>query len=98
MASAGEDVDQMNAELERSGSITGAYPADPDVMGITVNTIEGTADNPDQTSGEASKTDGGFIGHPSNIFGGGRYNGTWQIGNWGDTLQLTLVEDWSGDG
>ena len=79
MASAGEDIDQMNAQIEKWGSIT--------QFDIRVNSIDGTADDPDQSSGEASKSDGGFSGD------GGRYNGTWQVGNWGDTLHFTRQEE-----
>lgn len=48
-------------------------------FGTRIATITGDADNPGQTSGTASKTDRGFNG----------YNGTWEIGNWGDTLRFT---------
>jgi hypothetical protein len=68
-------------------------PTLPTRRNYSINTIQGTADNPDQTSGEASKTDGGFYGGAPNVFRGGAYNGTWQIGDWGNTLQLTLVEE-----
>jgi hypothetical protein len=48
-------------------------------FGVQISTISGNADNPAQSSGIASKTDRGF----------GGYNGTWEIGNWGDTLRFT---------
>lgn len=48
-------------------------------FGLRISTITGDADDPGQTSGTASKTDHGF----------GGYNGTWEIGNWGDTLHFT---------
>ncbi len=48
-------------------------------FGTSVSNITGDADNPGQSSGTASKTDPGF----------GGYNGTWEVGNWGDTLHLT---------
>lgn len=48
-------------------------------FGIRVAEITGTADSPDQKSGTATKTDHGFSG----------YNGSWEIGNWGDTLRFT---------
>lgn len=48
-------------------------------FGVRVGSITGDADNPGQTSGTASKTDHGL----------GGFNGTWEIGNWGDTLHLT---------
>lgn len=48
-------------------------------FGTRISTITGGADNPGQTSGIASKTDHGF----------GGYNGTWEVGNWGDTLRFT---------
>lgn len=48
-------------------------------FGVRISTITGDADNPGQASGMASKTDHGF----------GGYNGTWEIGNWGDTLHFT---------
>lgn len=92
MASAGDDIDQMNAQIEQNGSITLPDPTIP-YGTIEINSIQGTADNPDQTSGEASKTDGGFCGGSTNSFSGGYYNGTWQIGDWGNTLQLTLVQE-----
>jgi len=69
--SAGIDVDQMNAQIAKYGSIT--------QFGIRISNISGTADDPNQSSGSASKTDGGF----------GGYNGTWEVGNWGNTLRLT---------
>ena len=70
-SNAGNDVSQMQSQISQYGSIT--------QFGVRVSTITGTADNPSQTSGTASKTDGGFAGH----------NGTWEVGNWGDTLRLT---------
>lgn len=48
-------------------------------FGVRVSLITGTADNISQTTGQAAKTDRGF---------GGR-NGTWEVGNWGDTLRFT---------
>jgi hypothetical protein len=69
--SAGTDVTQMNAQIAKYGSITQS--------GIRIASISGTANNPNQSSGTASKTDGGFSG----------YNGTWEVGNWGDTLKFT---------
>jgi hypothetical protein len=70
-ASAGTDIQQMQAQISQWGSIT--------QFGNRISTITGTADNPSQSSGTASKTDHGF----------GGFNGTWQVGNWGDTLQFT---------
>ena len=72
--SADEDIQLMLAEIERWGSIT--------QFGVRITTITGTADDPHQESGIASKTDGGFDG----------YNGSWQIGNWGDTLEFTSAD------
>lgn len=69
--SAQQDVDQMNAQIAKYGSIT--------QFGIRISRITGTADNPQQSSGMAAKTDKGF----------GGYNGTWEVGNWGDTLKFT---------
>ncbi len=69
--SAGTDVNQMRAQIAQYGSIT--------QFGIRISNISGTANDPNQSSGTASKTDGGFSG----------YNGTWEVGNWGDTLKLT---------
>ncbi|OBF25578.1 hypothetical protein A5724_04100 [Mycobacterium sp. ACS1612] len=69
--SAGRDIQQMNSQIQQWGSIT--------QFGIRIAEITGTADNPAQTSGTATKTDHGFSG----------YNGTWEIGNWGDTLKFT---------
>ena len=69
--SAGIDIDQMNAQIAKYGSIT--------QFGIRISSISGTANDPNQSSGTASKTDGGFDG----------YNGTWEVGNWGDTLKFT---------
>ncbi|RJT36283.1 hypothetical protein [Rahnella woolbedingensis] len=48
-------------------------------FGVRISTISGTANTPSQSTGLASKTDHGF----------GGYNGTWQVGNWGDTLRFT---------
>lgn len=48
-------------------------------FGTRISEITGGADNPKQDAGTASKTDGGF----------GGYNGTWEVGNWGDTLRFT---------
>jgi hypothetical protein len=76
MASAGEDIEQMQAQIDQWGNIT--------QNGVEVNNISGTADDPDQTSGEASKTNGGFFG-PDGV-----YDGTWEVGNWGDTLVFTI--------
>ena len=71
MASASNDIAQMNAQIQRYGSIT--------QFGIRITKISGNADQPTQTTGTAAKTDHGFDG----------YNGTWQVGNWGDTLRFT---------
>jgi hypothetical protein len=65
------DVNQMHAQIAQYGSIT--------QFGVRISNIAGTADNPNQSSGVASKTDKGFSG----------YNGTWEVGNWGDTLKFT---------
>jgi hypothetical protein len=46
---------------------------------VRISSITGTADDPFQESGTAKKTDNGFDG----------YNGSWEIGNWGDTLEFT---------
>jgi hypothetical protein len=48
-------------------------------FGIRISNISGDADNPAQSSGTASKTDRGFDG----------FNGTWQVGNWGNTLRFS---------
>jgi len=69
--SAGRDIQQMQSQIQQWGSIT--------QFGIQIAEITGTADNPDQKSGTATKTDHGFSG----------YNGSWEIGNWGDTLRFT---------
>ncbi len=65
------DIDQMQDQIKKYGSIT--------QFGVRISKIVGTADNPNQKSGQVSKTDHGFSG----------YNGTWEIGNWGDTLKFT---------
>lgn len=75
MASAQNDIDQMRDQINKYDSIT--------QFGIRVQSISGTADNPNQSSGTASKTDKGFKGED------GDYNGTWEVGNWGDTLKFT---------
>lgn len=49
------DIDQMNAQIAKYGSIT--------QFGVRVSDILGTADNPAQPSGTAAKTDHGFGGH-----------------------------------
>ena len=72
--SAGNDVSQMQDQISQYGSIT--------QFGVRVSSITGTADDPSQTSGNASKTDGGFSG----------FNGTWEVGNWGDTLKFESRE------
>lgn len=69
--SSSNDIKQMQAEIDKWGSVT--------QFGISIAAITGTLDNPNQTSGIASKTDHGFSG----------YNGTWEVGNWGDTLKFT---------
>ena len=69
--SASNDVQQMRAQIQQFGSIT--------QFGVRIASISGNADNPNQSSGTATKTDHGFGGH----------NGSWQIGNWGDTLKFT---------
>ncbi len=69
--SADNDVNQMKAQIAQYGSIT--------QFGIRISSITGTADDPNQISGNASKMDRGF----------GGYNGTWEVGNWGDTLKFT---------
>jgi hypothetical protein len=69
--SAGRDIQQMQSQIQQWGSIT--------QFGIQIAEITGTADNADQKSGTATKTDHGFSG----------YNGSWEIGNWGDTLRFT---------
>jgi hypothetical protein len=69
--SAANDIQQMHAQIQQWGSIT--------QFGVRIANITGNADNPNQSSGTATKTDHGFSG----------YNGSWQIGNWGDTLKFT---------
>lgn len=69
--SAGRDIQQMQSQIQQWGSIT--------QFGIQIAEITGTADNPDQKSGTATKTDHGLSG----------YNGSWEIGNWGDTLTFS---------
>lgn len=68
---AGNDIQQMRAQIAQWGSVT--------QFGVRISSISGTADNPAQSSGTASKTDHGF----------GGFNGTWEVGNWGDTLKFT---------
>lgn len=48
-------------------------------FGVRISSISGTADDPGQRSGTAHKTDHGF----------GGYTGSWEVGNWGDTLRFT---------
>lgn len=69
--SASNDIQQMHAQIQQWGSIT--------QFGVSISNISGNADDPNQSSGTATKTDHGFGGH----------NGSWQIGNWGDTLKFT---------
>jgi hypothetical protein len=76
MASAQNDIDQMRDQINKYGSIT--------QFDIRIQSISGTADNPNQSSGTASKTDKGFKGLLRD-----EYNGTWEVGNWGDTLKFT---------
>jgi hypothetical protein len=75
---ANDDIQQMLAQIEKYGSIT---------RKLSITSITGTADDPFQENGIATKTDKGFDG----------YNGTWEIGNWGDTLEFTeeLVEEFT---
>ena len=80
MDSAENDINQMQDQINQYGSIT--------QFGIRVIEISGTADDPNQTSGMASKTDKGF-----KSYGEEGYNGTWEIGNWGDTLRFTNCEE-----
>lgn len=70
MRSARIDIEQMQAQIDQYGSIT--------QFGVRVTHITGTADNPEQSSGIAVKSDRGFSG----------LNGSWQVGNWGDTLNF----------
>lgn len=73
--SAAMDITQMQAQINTYGSIT--------QFGTRVSMIKGDADNPTQSSGTASKTDHGFGGSD-----GTWLNGTWEVGNWGDTLRF----------
>ena len=82
MASAGKDIQEMQQEIEQYESLTRGN--------IAISMIDGTADNPHQHHGKASKTDGGFNG--AYLSGGDpttNFNGTWQVGDWGNTLQFT---------
>ncbi|WP_041277740.1 hypothetical protein [Desulfotalea psychrophila] len=72
MSTAGNDIAQMNDQIAKYGSVT--------QFGIRISSITGTADDPNQSSGIASKTDKGL----------GGYNGSWEVGNWGDTLRFTV--------
>jgi hypothetical protein len=77
--SAADDIDQMLAQIQRYGSVT--------QFGTRITEITGTADDPYQDSGIASKSDNGFDG----------YNGTWEVGNWGDTLRFTGSDEQESD-
>ncbi len=49
------DIDQMQDQIKKYGSIT--------QFGVRISKIVGTADNPNQKSGQVSKTDHGFSGY-----------------------------------
>lgn len=70
-ATADDDIQEMMNQIKKWGSIS--------LDGFTISRISGTADDPSQMYGTATKSDHGFDG----------YNGTWEIGNWGNTLVLT---------
>jgi hypothetical protein len=56
-------------------------------FGQSISSITGDADDPRQDSGIAYKTDGGFEG----------FNGKWQVGNWGDTLEFEATNSSESD-
>lgn len=73
--SAANDVKEMNKQIQKYGSMR--------INNTRILRINGPADNPSQSSGMASKTDGGFIDATRQ-----NRNGTWEVGNWGDTLKF----------
>jgi hypothetical protein len=82
MKSAGKDIEEMVTQiLENREIIRG---------GNQISAIYGTADNPNQHAGVASKTDGGFNGF--DLDDHTRFNGVWEVGNWGNTLEFTPFE------
>lgn len=77
MASAAEDVKQMQAQIEKYGSVT--------QFGVRVQKIEGPAGE-DGNTGFINESTGGII---EDTFTGMHYNSKWEIGNWGDTMKFT---------
>jgi len=75
MASATEDVKQMQAQIKQYDSVT--------QFGIRVQTITGPA-NTEGSTGSITQNSGGVC-----IGAGVDYNAGWEIGNWGDTLTFT---------
>ena len=72
MSSVQEDVKQMQAQIEQYGSVT--------QFGIRVQIIDGPAEQQGDTGYISAKTGGNVQG------GGGSYDASWQVGNWGDTM------------
>ncbi len=72
MASAEEDVQQMQAQIQQYGSVT--------QFGIRVQEIGGNPGTEGNT-GSLSASSGGVVKGND-----GSYDAGWEIGNWGDTM------------
>lgn len=75
MASVNEDIQQMQDQINQYGSVT--------QFGIRVQSISGPGAQEGDTGFISTKTGGGCSG------GGGEYDASWQVGNWGDTMTFT---------
>lgn len=87
MPTAEDDLGEMLLACN-DGPFSIPDPNNPRGGTIEVWNINGDVDNPDQTDGWATKNDHGFVCSYSSG-GGAMCNGTWEIGNWRNTLQLT---------
>ena len=76
MSSVNEDIKQMQAQIEKYGSVT--------QFGIRVQQIDGPGAQEGNT-GSITAASGGTVRSDS----GASYDAGWEIGNWGDTMTFT---------
>ncbi|WP_340064793.1 hypothetical protein [Ascidiimonas aurantiaca] len=75
MSSVSEDIQQMQAQIEKYGSVT--------QFGVRVQVIEGPGAQEGNTGSITVASGGRVEGN------GITYNAGWEIGNWGDTMTFT---------
>ncbi len=73
MSSVEEDIKQMQAQIDKYGSVT--------QFGVRVQSIEGPGNQIGDTGFITARTGGSVQG--------GEFDAGWQVGNWGDTMTFT---------